>query len=496
MSIKLRPYQIDDYKNVAMAVRDHSRVIYCLATGGGKTKIAITMLRAAMAKGRTGLFITEADKIYQQLNDEIPESVNINASTNLAYIARGRLYLAMAQTLSRRPKLIAQFAAMGDNLLIINDEAHIGTATKLLKQLPDALLVGLTATPDMSVAKHLPTLYNHCVVGAQPDYLVAEKYLTPYKHFSHTAEGVETLKKGSNGDFTEDSQERVFDKADAQRFLLRDLRETPYRKAMIFCASINSAESMGRYLTDNGLNVCVQHSDYTRPSRNKGQQMLSLAYFKDLQSGVDICVSVGSMTKGFDFPPIDLIMLWRSTTSLPLYLQMCGRGSRLSDGKYFWTCHDYGGNGKRHNTWDYLHDWATMWNAIDKKKGVAPIKECPECSYLMASSLRICPNCGYQMPVTDKDIAPIDNVQTIELMVQQVLSFTGRRLSELDPIQLAQWGKARTKLSHAIRVAKALETTNAGYLKKFGQALGYKQGWAYIHCPKVGENIPFTDLVV
>ena len=485
----------------------HRRIIMCAATGFCKSKVAITISWAALAKGRTVLVVTESSKIYNQLNEEIPGTININPDSKLNYLHRGKLYLAMAQTLARRPGLIQQFASMVDNtvtgergLLVLNDEAHIGTATKLLHQLPDAYLIGLTATPHMKWAKHLPTLYNGIVVGSQPEWLVENGRLTPYQHAQKIPEnGLSGLTVGSTGDFTEDSQERIFDTPNAHRFLLADIDAATYRKCMIFCASIKSAESLTTYLSDAGYSVATQHSKYD--IRSEAKQSYELGKFHDLsqpagRDGVNICISVASMNKGYDFPPVDWIILWRATTSLPLYLQMLGRGSRIAPGKTQWLCTDWGGNGKRHGRWDYTHPWHELWNTIRKKKdGVAPVKECPTCLQLIPPMAMICPNCGHVFVRQQKD--EVSGVRTVMLEKEQrVAALRGRALSSLTAVELAQWGQVSGKKNHAIRVAKSMEQIDPGFLDTFAKAMGYKKGWALFHLPDPGEKIDFYDKII
>jgi superfamily II DNA or RNA helicase len=496
MTFTLRPYQAENVTDTAISIRNYKRTINCIATGGGKTKIAITICMSALSKGRTVLFLTESDKIYKQLDAEIHDTININASTKLSYIAPNKLYLAMAQTLARREKLIAQFMFLGESLLIINDECHIGTATKLLLQLPKALLIGLSATPHMKWAKHLPLLYNSIVVGKQPEWLVENGYLMPYRHAQVTAAGISGLVvKG--GEYTEESQERIFDTANAHKFIMQHLTAYAYVKCMIFCASIKSAEHLHTTLSDNGYQVATQHSNTAL--RAESEQSYSMGKFKLLNSGVNICISIASLNKGFDFPPVDLILLNRATTSLPLYLQMCGRASRLSPetGKTVWTVLDYGGNGKRHGRWDYTHDWANLWNKLPKKReGVAPVKECPKCFYLLHPTAPTCPNCGYVFPASNKDK---DDVQAVKIVMlekqrQEIKAMKGRHLSELTAVELAKWGTIEGKKTHAIRVAKAMAQSDPLFLEQFGCAMGYKRGWADYQAMNLpSEKIDFYD---
>lgn len=273
---------------------------------------------------------------------------------------------------------------------------------------------------------------------------------------------------------------------------------------MIFCASIKSAESLHAYLTEQGYQVSTQHSKYD--IRSEAEQAYSLAQFTNLHSGTDICISIASMNKGFDYPPVDLILLYRATTSLPLYLQMCGRASRTSPetGKQMWTVLDYGGNGKRHGRWDYPCingepvDWNVVWNTIPKKRdGVAPIKECPKCKYLLPVIIQTCSNCGHVF-VKSKQPKELDNVHIVMLEKQnaQLSNIKGKRLSQLTPIELANYAIIKGKKPYAARVAKALTLTNPTYIYDYAKAMGYKQGWADFNAPSFGERIDFFDKIV
>jgi hypothetical protein len=212
------------------------------------------------------------------------------------------------------------------------------------------------------------------------------------------------------------------------------------------------------------------------------------------------------MNKGFDFPPVDLILLYRATTSLPLYLQMCGRASRTSPdtAKAMWTVLDYGGNGKRHGRWDYPCingepvDWNVVWNTIPKKReGVAPIKECPKCKYLLPILAQECTNCGHVF-VKTKQPHEIEQVHIVMLEQQnaQLKEIKGKRISQLTPIELANYAKIKGKKPYAARVAKALTLTTPTYIYEYAKAMGYKNGWADFNAPSYGERIDFFDKIV
>jgi superfamily II DNA or RNA helicase len=488
--ITLRPYQEHFVKSLALGIRDKKKVIACSPTGSGKTKCFISIANSALSKGKTVLILTETTKIFKQIEAET-KAILINPQQQKTFgILPNRIYLAMAQTLVRRPLLISQFAEIADNLLIINDEAHIGTATKLLQQLSDAMLLGFTATPDYASGKHLPELYKDCIVGAQVSDLIDMGFLTPYRHYARIKADLNQLKiKG--GEFTEKSQEDAFETTQVYEGLLEDLQKIPYKKALIFCSSISHCKDMVTQLEYNGYTTAEVHSECDKSDFN-------LASF--MYGDVNICVSVGILTKGFDYPPIDLIAIVRATTSLPLFCQMIGRGSRLHPGKTIFSVLDYGGNYERFGLWDADRDWQKLWCSQKKKRkkegeGVAPVKMCPneECGYLMPPSTMICPGCGHFFEPEKKELAIGELIEITEKFNE----LRGRMISTLNAEELAIYARLKNKKAYAIRIATAHEQEQTGWLDKFRMAMNYKIGWLHYQLGNLpAEKIDYHDTIV
>lgn len=487
LSFTLRPYQQSFADSVVRHLAKYQKVIACAATGSGKTKTFIYLAYRAQNAGKTVLVLTESSKIYEQLTAEL-KAGNINADVKDTFIMPGKIYIAMAQTLVRRPRMVADFVAVSKDLLIITDEAHIGTPTKLLQQFPDAMHIGFTATPDWRSAKHLPTLYNACVVGPQPEELVSSGHLVSYQHFARVLVDMNVLKIG-NGEFTEASQELAFESRKVYDGLIDDLRKIPYRKAVVFCASIKHCNDVYDQLAQVGIPSIPVHSKI-----EKGVNSYNMSLFKD--GPINVCVSVGILTKGWDFPPLDLVILNRATTSLPLYMQMIGRGSRPSPGKQLFTVIDYGENYKRHGLWDAEVDWQKKWKEQKKKKeGVAPVKFCPECEYINPASASACKNCGHKFEEPDPEP---DDAETKLIEITKVYrTLIGKRISQLTPEELALYAKFKNKRAFAVRVARSKhQSGDQFYLAKFAAAMGYKPGWLYHQSQLPAEEIKFHDIIL
>jgi superfamily II DNA or RNA helicase len=485
---------VDDIQEELARLR---KILACAATGFGKSKVFIHIALAAQAKGKTVLILTESEKIFNQIQAEIPAQL-INPKNKHIFLNANGIYIAMAQTLGRRKELMDQLKMMGKTLLTICDEAHVGHFTGILKHIDDCWLIGFTATPDARWAKHLPELYKGIVVGPQPHELVIKGRLSPYKHFARVGADLDKLEL-QNGEFTEASQEMVFGSAKVFDGLIDDLTKLPYRKALIFCPSVKDCDKVAAMLNGVGIQAVSIH-------RTMSDQEFAYRVGMFEKMDINVAVSVGTMTKGYDFPPIDLIVLRRATTSRPLYFQMTGRGSRVIDGEWFlplsqrtkkgFTVLDYGANYLRHGLWDAEVDWKNLWNKPKAaKEGVAPVKTCPNCEYIVPASASVCPNCEYAF--TKKDI-PLEVGRLIEITEIYSTRMVGKRIGSLNAEELAIYARLKNKSSFAARIARAHEKEKPGFIEQFAKEMGYKPGWAGFQkeLSNKEKEISFTNFVL
>lgn len=463
--VQLRPYQESFINDIRKKLGDKKKIIACAATGAGKTKVFLSITETAISRGWTVLILTESRKIYKQIVDERP-CYEINAEVKHLDLQSGSLYTAMAQTLSRRPFIISQLQNLSNRLLIINDEAHVGTSTKLLQQLPNALLLGFTATPDFKVAPHLVNIYKDIVVGPQPSELVEMGFLSKYRHFMRTSVDMNKLQK-KGGEFTEESQFDAFATTQVFEGILEDINNFQYKKCLIFCSSIKHAEVLQNQMYLNGYKTTIVHSKLIDADENLKQFM---------EGEINICISVGILTKGFDFPKIDLIILNRATTSLALYCQMIGRGSRTTKDKNSFIVLDYGENADRHGLWDDFIDWENIWNKKQKKNGVAPIKKCPNCFYAMPAKTSVCPECGYKLEAEEKELQIGELIEVTKKENSEFKSIKNCNAFDLSPYQLSIYVKERDKKGYGRRLClkKGRE-----FAMEYAKFMGYKSGWAY-----------------
>ncbi|HAE68379.1 MAG TPA: hypothetical protein DCG77_14500 [Sphingobacterium sp.] len=130
MKVTLRPYQETFDNNLAIGLKNHRRVIACFPTGSGKTKSFIEVANRSTKNGRAVVIISESTKIFDQIINEAG-GIEIANGVKHVNIKAGHLYIAMAQTLTRRPLIIHQLASLDFPPLIIVDEAHVGTPSNI-----------------------------------------------------------------------------------------------------------------------------------------------------------------------------------------------------------------------------------------------------------------------------------------------------------------------------------------------------------------------------
>lgn len=472
-------------RNLAIGVKRSQHVIGQAPGGTGKTKTFVYIGTQVCNKGGVVLILTERKNVFEQNLKEAKAIGITGGSPKFIPIQAGEIYVATTQTLQRRPLIYEQFNKLNEKgvyFQIIIDECHSGSYTTLLNKLTHGLRLGFSATPDFRQAKHLPSLYNECVTANDVQWYIDNNRLCDYQHIQRkSGKATEKLEK-RNGEFTEASQRKFFGTEEHYLELFKDLTDYPFNKCMLFCASIEHAEEVYARMIKEGYACSINHS-------KREDETYQIAKFESLNQ-TNIMISVGSMTTGYDNPLVDLIVLYRATTSLIIYLQMLFRADRPKEGMFFRTL-DYGSNFDRHKAYNHPHPWSKMWNEKLKKKKddtVTPMILCPECESMIFVASRVCKWCGFQIPAPP----PSKEMGIAEDVTNKLAPLKGKRLSELQPKELALFANLKDKKALAARVARFLEQYKEGYLKDYGKAMGYKQNWAYIQ-REISGDLQFND---
>ena len=329
-------------------------LLYQLPTGGGKTIIFSEIVRQYLKlKKKKVVVLTHRIELCNQtakvLSDFGVLNKIVNSKASLDDQQKYSCFVAMVETLNNR--LLDDKLDISDVGLVIIDEAHYNSFTKLLKFFSTSFILGVTATP-LSSNINLPMTdnYDDLIVGESISELIKNKFLAKANLYTYNV-GLTSLIVGANGDYTVKSSEELYTNNDMLSKLLIAYEERCLnKKTLIFNNGINTSLIVYDTFKKAGFNI--RHLDNTA---TKKQRFENLKWFKETPDA--ILTSVSILTTGFDEPTVNCIMINRATKSLTLYYQMIGRGSRLLKNKDTFEVIDLGNNFYRFGDWGSDINW-------------------------------------------------------------------------------------------------------------------------------------------
>ncbi|MBT8303040.1 MAG: DEAD/DEAH box helicase family protein [Bacteroidia bacterium] len=337
---------------------DDYHLLYQLPTGGGKTVIFSEMVRQYLKNhDKKVLIMTHRIELSKQTSTMLTEfnvsNKIIHSTANLDDQDQYSCFVAMVETLNNR--LNENMLDISNVGLVIIDEAHYNSFTKLFKFFEKSFFLGVTATPLSSNIK-LPMKdnYNELIVGESIQDLIDNEFLARAETYSYNV-GLTSLIVGANGDYTVKSSEDLYTNNDMLSKLMQAYEErSKGKKTLIFNNGIKT--SLYVYDTFRAAGYSIAHLDNTN---TKKERKAILKWFKETPDA--ILTSVSILTTGFDEPTVESIILNRATKSLTLYYQMIGRGSRILNNKSSFNVIDLGNNFHRFGPWGADLDWQRIF---------------------------------------------------------------------------------------------------------------------------------------
>ena len=323
-------------------------LLYQLPTGGGKTIIFSEIVRQYLKlKKKKVVVLTHRIELCNQTSKVLSGfgvlNKVVNSKASLDDQEEYSCFVAMVETLNNR--LLDDKLDISDVGLVIIDEAHYNSFTKLLKFFSSSFILGVTATP-LSSNINLPMTdnYDELSVGESISELIKNNFLARANLYTYNV-GLTSLIVGANGDYTVKSSEELYTNNDMLSKLLLAYEERCLnQKTLIFNNGINTSLIVYDTFKKAGFNV--RHLDNTATKKQRSE---TLKWFKETPDA--ILTSVSILITGFDEPSVKCIMINRATKSLTLYYQMIGRGSRLLKDKNTFEVIDLGNNFYRFGEW-------------------------------------------------------------------------------------------------------------------------------------------------
>lgn len=465
----LRPYQDDAIVKLRQSIRSgHKRLVLCSPTGSGKTVMFMFMVSEHLKKGGKALIVTDRIELMAQSDGALKklevqaDLIEAGSKPDLTH----NVHIAMVETLHRRVEKYSEFLA--SKTLVIYDECHKQSFNKLFNYISDrTVVIGATATPYRNGSQtSLSDYYTDLVEVTTTAELIKLGYLSEANSYGVEVDLSKVKMKGD--DYDPESMGSMYSENKVYRGVIENYnRICRGSKALVFASNISSSQELAYAAGTNW-----KHLDSYMPTWERKQ---ILEWFYNTPNAV--LSNVGILTTGFDCPDIETIIMYRATKSLPLFLQMCGRGSRVTDAKKKFRILDFGNNIKRHGFWEDNRVWSLEKSKkkTGKKDGVAPVKICPQCGGIVPMATKICTlvideiECGFIFP--SKEIKKAERVD-LQLLTKDEIN---KLYNEGGVEKLAELCKS--KVLKPFAVLHRLKTYSEG--ARFIGLMGYKK-W-FIH---------------
>lgn len=451
--IQLRDYQNSLRIAISKAMREGcKRTLAVMATGGGKTAVATYMTHVSLERDFGPVwFLVHRRELMEQTS-----AAFARAGINVGHIAVGELlephrhaHVCLIGSMPRR------IGRMPKPKVVIVDEAHhavSATYTKIIEELGDIWLIGLTATPERLDGKGLGQHFDRIVEGPSMRWLIDNGYLADYRIFCPPSIDTTGVHKMA-GDFNKKELEDVLKRSTIMGDAIREYKLRALGKRTILRAlSRDDSGQMAEQFKAAGFSAA--HLD----ARNTAIERKQI--FGDFQRGeLKILCNVELFGEGVDIPGIECAIDLRPTQSLTMFLQFCGRALRPAPGKDKAIIIDHVGNVARHGLPDEDREWSL--DGRTKKKKPAQIWTCKVCWASFNERYSVCPECG---AVDQRVMTGRAGPDKVEGQLEEL---------DLERAREAARQKPRRSYDQARRQARTLEQ-----LEVYEKEKGYRPGWA------------------
>lgn len=402
-----RDYQERALANIDKAEREGvRRPLVVHPTGTGKTVVMSTAVSRRRDRGRSLLMVHRdelASQTIEKLGWQAPD-----LSTGLVKAGSNEvgadLVVASVQTGSRDNRLaeiVASQEKYGAFGTVIVDEAHHAPApswTKMLQGLGafnpyGPLAIGFTATPERDNGKTLG-VWEKVVDYMSIREAIYRGFLVPILPAVVVETEMDmTRVRKTGGDFSDGDLGREIEESGAiAQMADAVVQHAAERKGVAFLPTVRTSELLAEALRARGIRA--EHVD----GNTEGEERKAI--LRRLKTGETQWVTnCAVLTEGFDEPSISCVLVGRPTKFHGLYVQMVGRGTRLSPGKSDLLVIDIVGASQRHELVGVVDLGLDLDEARDKKEP-GERQPCPLCEEPCDVAEHRCALCHRYLPRT------------------------------------------------------------------------------------------------
>lgn len=411
MSYDYREYQHRNRDELKRLVGEGKRrLLYVAGTGAGKTVVATMVIKGAYDKGRSVLFVAHRRELIRQAREKIARADLESGALMAGYrpsVLR-QIQVGSIQTINSR--YIENDKLRPPDVIII-DEAHRSLARsylKLIEKYPDAVVLGLTATPVRSDGKGLGHVYEDMVMAPTVKELIAMGFLVPPRYFTGVTPDLTGVRTSGYDFHRADLEERVNVPELIGDCVENWLKHARGRKTFVFASGVKHSIALRDAYLAAGVRAAHVDGDTAKDERD--------AALEKLESGeLEVLTNCMVYTEGVDCPPVSCVQIAAPTKSIGKYIQMAGRALRPCPeiGKESCLILDHAGAVIRHGFVDDPIPWSldadgSIQERIQKRDAATP-KEftCKECGAIFRSRIR-CPECGTRVTINGEPVEVLD----------------------------------------------------------------------------------------
>jgi superfamily II DNA or RNA helicase len=396
----LRGYQSRALDELRAAIRaGHRRILLALPTGGGKSVIFSKVIASANEKKNPVLFLVHKRELVRQAsghlkNEGVPHGI-IMAGEVMNLDAANQV--CSKDTLHRRAVASMKLVLPPARVIVVDEAHRTGTTTynDILDQYPDAILIGVTATPTRKNGRGLGAQWDKLIVVTtvaelqEMGFLCQTRYMVP---------AIPDLKNigTQDGDYVEEQLQKLMDDAKLIGSVVDHwLRYAENRQTIVFATGV----SHSMHLRDRFLLAGVPAAHVDGGTLRKERDAIFAAFER---GEIRVLCNCNIATEGLDIPDTGCVVLARPTRSIVFHLQSIGRGLRPKEDGSDCLIIDHAGNVLRLGPAEREHEWSlddqtTVYENDAKRESEKKERKeteyvCGGCGTLFKSS-PVCPHC-------------------------------------------------------------------------------------------------------
>jgi superfamily II DNA or RNA helicase len=198
---------------------------------------------------------------------------------------------------------------------------------EIIAALPNAKVLGVTATPERLDGQGLRDVFDVLVIGPAVADLIESGFLSPFVTYAPPRSPDLTGVRSRMGDYATGELSEAMSRGIVIRGAVDEYAERcAGAPAIAFCVDIDHSQRVAAAFRERGYRAA--HVDGETP-RDERRALIAALGTTEIQ----VLCNCGLISEGLDVPSVIAAILLRPTKSLALYLQQVGRALRPAPGR-------------------------------------------------------------------------------------------------------------------------------------------------------------------